>query len=190
MVETVKTPVHAMTFQQRRAHVPAAAMRFSVGLVRIGNNGKNTRSAPVSAIVCDSKPAEHWHWGRIVLDLAGMKLRRKRLPLTWGQAAGEVIGYLNRICRKTGGDGVARLECSGALVPRKGNGKAAEIVASARTGVAYQASVDLAGVGASIEEVKLGASVEVNGCTLEGPACIIREWPLRGVAICPCEEGN
>jgi hypothetical protein len=54
-----------------------------------------------------------------------------------------------------------------------------------KEGVPYQASINFGGDGIKIEQVQEGASVQVNGYTLAGPACVIREWPLRGVAICP-----
>jgi hypothetical protein len=35
-----------------------------------------------------------------------------------------------------------------------------------------------------IEEIDLGETVEVNNRTINGPACIVREWQLRSIAVC------
>jgi hypothetical protein len=54
-----------------------------------------------------------------------------------------------------------------------------------REGVPYEASIFFGGDGIRVEEVAEGETAEVNGYALAGPAVIVREWPLRGIAICP-----
>jgi len=91
-----------------------------------------------------------------------------------------VIGYLNKFDTDSGD-----LVCSGALVPYKDSDRASEIVFKARAGVPWEASIDFGGDGIKLEEVDEHQSAEVNGYEFEGPGVIIREWPLRGVAVCP-----
>jgi hypothetical protein len=54
-----------------------------------------------------------------------------------------------------------------------------------KQGVPYEASIFFGGDGIKIEEVGEGKMQTVNGRQFDGPGVIIREWPLRGVAICP-----
>jgi len=54
-----------------------------------------------------------------------------------------------------------------------------------REGVPYEASIFFGGDGIKLEEVPEGATLTVNGRAFQGPGVVIREWPLRGIAICP-----
>ena len=74
---------------------------------------------------------------------------------------------------------------SGALVPFKDSDRATEIVYKMKNGVPYESSINFAGEGIKVQEIGEGEIAEVNGYQFEGPGVIIREWPLRGVAICP-----
>jgi hypothetical protein len=77
------------------------------------------------------------------------------------------------------------MEVSGALVPYKENDRASEIIFKMGQGVPYESSINFGGDGIKVEEVPDGESVEVNGAQFSGPGIVIREWPLRGVAVCP-----
>jgi len=171
---------HVQIGSDGRASVPAAACRFNVGSFSLGDNGENARSAPVRIVARTGQPIEHWYWGRVVHDLAGMHLHKARLPIDYCHDVKEVIGYLNHFDIASGD-----LVCSGALVPYRDNDRASEIIHKAKAGVPWEASIDFGGDGIEVEEVPVGKSAEVNGITFEGPGVIIRRWPLRGVAICP-----
>jgi len=54
-----------------------------------------------------------------------------------------------------------------------------------REGVPYEASINFGGDGIKIQELGDGETTEVNGARFDGPGIVVREWPLRGVAICP-----
>jgi hypothetical protein len=167
--------------QNSQKTVPVAALRFNVGEFVIDNrNGENAKSAPVTLKARSGQPIDHWYWGKVVHDLSGMKLHKPRLAIDYNHNADEVIGYLNHF-DVSSGDLIAR----GALVPYKGDDRATEILFKAQQGVPYEASIFFGGDGILVEEVAEGHVAEVNGYKLEGPAAIIREWPLRGVAICP-----
>jgi outer membrane biosynthesis protein TonB len=109
-----------------------------------------------------------------------MQLRKPRVPIDYVHDAKEVVGYLNRFDSSSGD-----LVTSGALVPFKESDRATEIVHKMKAGVPYEASINFGGDGIKVEELAQGMVAQVNGYQLEGPAVIIREWPLRGVAICP-----
>jgi len=164
----------------RTKSVPVAATRFGIGEFEFGDNGEGAKTAPVRMVARTGKPIEHWYWGRVVHDLSGMHLHKARLPIDYCHDYAEVIGYLNKFDADSGD-----LVCSGALVPYKDSDRASEIVFKARAGVPWEASIDFGGDGIKIEELGEDQSAEVNGYEFEGPGVIIREWPLRGVAVVP-----
>jgi len=172
----------AMTLEsaRRTGHVPAGALRMVVGPFELGDNGENAKSAPIRMKARTAQPIQHWFWGKVVHDMAGMRLHKERLPIDYVHDPGEVIGYLNHF--HVGADG---LEVSGALVPFKESDRATEIIHKARAGVPYEASIYFGGDGLKVEEVAQGQAAQVNGFQFDGPGIVIREWPLRGVAVCP-----
>lgn len=160
--------------------IPAAACTLVVGEFELGDNGEGAKSAPIRLVARSGQPIEHWFWGRVVHDLAGMHMHKPRLPIDYVHDAKEIIGYLNRFETDSGD-----LVTSGALVPYKENDRAAEILHKMAEGVPYEASINFGGDGIKVQEVGEGELTEVNGYQFEGPGCVVREWPLRGVAVCP-----
>jgi len=160
--------------------VPAAACQMVVGEPELGDNGGGAKTAPVRLVARSGKPIEHWFWGRVVHDLAGMHLHKPRLPIDYVHDSGDIIGFLNHFDTKTGD-----LVATGALVPFKESDRATEVMHKAKAGVPYEASINFGGDGIRYEEIAEGQVTQVNGYSFEGPGIVIREWPLRGVAICP-----
>jgi hypothetical protein len=166
---------------QNVREIPAEALRLNIGDFSISEkNGENAKSAPVSIVARSGQPVDHWYWGRVVHDFAGMKLAKNRIPIDYNHDAAEVIGYLNKFDASSGD-----LVTSGALVPYKENDRANEIIFKSRQGVPYEASIFFSSDGLVIEEVPEGRTAPVNGYQFQGPGAIFREWPLRGVAVCP-----
>jgi hypothetical protein len=172
----------AMTLEsaRRTGSVPASALRMVVGPFELGDNGEGAKSAPIRMKARTAQPVQHWFWGRVVHDMAGMHLHKDRLPVDYVHNPSEVIGYANHFRADTDG-----LEVSGALVPFKDSDRASEIIHKARAGVPYEASIYFGGDGIKVEDVAEGQAAQVNGFQFAGPGIIIREWPLRGVAVCP-----
>lgn len=166
-----------MTQENRK--IPAAACVMSVDAFALSAAGDGDKSRPVKILARGSRPIEHWFWGRVVHDLSGVKMKDK-IPIDYCHDDGEVIGYLDR--RDVTSDG---LEMSGALVPFGDNDRASEVIFKQKNGVPYEASINFGGEGIRVEDVRAGESVMVNGYEFAGPGVVIREWPLRGVAICP-----
>lgn len=160
--------------------IPASACLLAVGDFEVGDNGANAKTAPIKLVARSGKPIEHWFWGRIVHDLSGMVLLKKKVAIDYCHDDKEVIGYLNQFDISTGD-----LVTSGALVPWKYSDRATEIIHKGNNGVPYEASINFGGDGILVEEVQEGMSAPVNGYMFEGPGVIVRQWPLRGVAICP-----
>jgi len=170
---------------EERKNVPTGALRFIAGQFEFGSNGEGAKTAPIKMVARSGKPIEHWWWGRVVHDLAGMHLHKSRLPIDYCHDANEVIGYLNHFDREAGDDGAPNLVCNGALVPYKDSDRATEVIYKAAQGVPYEASINFGGDGIKVQVLGDDEVAEVNGFEFEGPGMIIREWPLRGVAVCP-----
>jgi hypothetical protein len=160
--------------------VPKAACMFAGGQVEIGSNGTGAKSAPIKLKARSGDSIEHWYWGKVIHDLAGMRIHKQRLTVDYAHNDNEVLGYLNHF-DVSAGDLVA----SGALTPWREDDRASEVMFKLSAGVPYEASIFFGGDGIRIEEVAPGMVQTVNGRKFEGPGIIIREWPLRGVAICP-----
>jgi hypothetical protein len=160
--------------------IPAAACVLTVGEFQIGDNGTDAKSAPSTIMARSGKAIEHPFWGNLIHDLSGMRLGKNRVAIDYCHDPKEIIGYLNHFDSASGD-----LMTSGALVPFKDSDRATEILHKMKQGVPYEASINFGGDGIKVEELMEGQTALVNGFALSGPACIIREWPLRGVAVCP-----
>jgi len=160
--------------------IPSEACVMRVSDFVVGDNGKGAKSAPISLLARSLQPIEHWWWGKVVHDIDGVRLHKDRMPIDYVHDSKEVIGYFNKHEKKEDG-----LHLSGALVPFKDNDRASEIIYKMKEGVPYEASINFGGEGMKIQDVENGEVTEVNGYMFEGPGIVIREWPLRGVAVCP-----
>jgi len=153
---------------------------FGGGHVELGDNGQNAKSAPIRLKARSGDSIDHWYWGKVIHDLAGMRVHKPRLTVDYAHNDNEVLGYLNHF-DVSGGDLIA----SGALTPWREDDRASEVMFKMREGVPYEASIFFGGDGMKIQEIAEGQIEQVNGRQFEGPGIVIREWPLRGVAICP-----
>lgn len=158
---------------------PVKAMCFS-GSVSIENAEGGPPSIKMTAR--SGQPIEHWFWGRVVHDNSGAKFGDS-IPLDYCHDDKEVVGFANR--DGIGIDEEHNLSVNGTMTPFSEGDRASEILAKAKMGVPYQASINFAGDGIKIQNVKENEKTSVNGYEFSGPGVVIREWPLRGVAICP-----
>jgi hypothetical protein len=157
--------------------VPAKAFLFGGGAVSFADSDGD--NYPIKMVARSAQPVDHWFWGRIVHDMAGVTIHKDRIPVDYIHA--EEIGYLNKFST-----GPAGLLVEGALVPTdEPSDPARKLIARSKGGVPYEASINWAGDGSILEQVQEGFTAEVNGYQFEGPGVIVRAWPLRGVAVCP-----
>jgi hypothetical protein len=161
-------------------NVPKHALQFHFGECKFGDNGETAKTVPFTMTARTGDPINHWFWGRVVHDMGGMKLAKPRLPVDYCHEDDEVLGYANKFDTGSGD-----LVVSGAVTPFIAEDRASEIVFKQKAGVPYEASIDFSGGGTVIEYVDNGATVEVNGKEFAGPGVVIRQWMLRGIAICP-----
>lgn len=160
-----------------KRNVPMSALRFTAHSCEFGDNGDDAKTAPFRMVARSGQPIEHWYWGRIVHDLSGMRAK-KRVPIDYNHE--EEIGFANHFNTESGD-----LEVSGAVVPYKDSDRANRVLHMARNGIPYEASINFGGSGIKLQNVEKDEQTEVNGYTFDGPGVVVREWPLRGVAICP-----
>ena len=160
--------------------IPATACMFAGGDLEVRSNGEGSKTAAVRLKARSGDSIEHWFWGRVVHDLAGMRLHKSRLPIDYAHNESEVLGYLNHFDFATGD-----LIASGALTPFKDGDRASEVIFKMGEGVPYEASIFFGGDGIKLQQIAEGEVTQVNGREFAGPGVVIREWPLRGVAICP-----
>jgi hypothetical protein len=160
--------------------VPAKACQFAADLqVRV--NSDDSKTAPITLVARSGEAVCHWYWGNVVHDLGGMTLAKPRIPLDYCHDDDEVIGYANKFDTSTG-----ELVATGALIPYSPDpeDKATEIIYKAQQGVPYEASIFFDGP-LVVEEVSENATTFVNGEEMSGPITVIRQWTLRGIAVCP-----
>lgn len=136
-------------------------------------------SHSVKLLARTGHPTDHWYWGRVVHDMAGFKAE-PTIPLDYCHDCNQIIGKGDKF--SVGPEG---LTVEGELISLAPEDRAAEIFAKHAQGVPYQASINFGGDGILCEEIPAGFVTEVNGYQFEGPGIVVREWPLRGVAICP-----
>jgi len=158
--------------------IPLSALRFAADL-EMGANGDGSKTVPVKLKARGIQPVDHWYFGRIVHDLAGMSLSKSRLAIDYCHREDEVMGFANKFDTEGG------LMASGALTPFKEGDRASEVIYKSGQGVPYEASVFFDPAELVLEYVPQGMAVPVNGLSFEGPGVVARKWTLRGLAVCP-----
>lgn len=165
----------------QRSEISLNACRFSADVSIDAKQGAKPGSAvPLTIKARSSGTAFHWWWGgNVVHDMAGMTAP-ERITLDYCHDDREIVGYGDKLT--PGPDG---LVVSGALTPFTDTDRASEIITKAGLGVPYQASIYFDPFSAVVEDVPAGQTTEANGQTFTGPVSIIRQWEIRGVAVCP-----
>jgi hypothetical protein len=163
---------------EQTKQIPIAALRFAADL-EMGDNGEGAKTVPIKVKARGAQAVDHWYFGRMVHDLAGMSLSKPRLAIDYCHREDEVLGYANKFDTEGG------LVASGALTPFQERDRASEVIFKSQQGVPYEASIFFDPAELVLEEVPHGMSVPVNGLTFEGPGVVARRWTLRGLAVCP-----
>ena len=158
--------------------VPLAALRFAADL-EMGDNGEGAKTVPIKIKARGAQAVDHWYFGRMVHDLAGMSLSKPRLAIDYCHREDEVMGFANKFDTEGG------LVASGALTPFQEKDRASEVIFKSQQGVPYEASIFFDPAELVLEEVPQGLSVPVNGLQFAGPGVVARRWTLRGLAVCP-----
>ena len=111
-------------------------------------------------------------WGRVVFDLAGMRLDDKLPALREhdrGRAVGTVDGHTKEL---------SALKAQGYFVSTPDGLEVAGLI---KEGFPYQASIGI--FPETVEELKEGASAQVNGGEFQGPGVIVRQSYCREISF-------
>lgn len=156
--------------------LPLEACRLAMDRLEIEPAADSNGKTPVRILARSTQPVPSL-FGPIHHDFQGMQYSLP-LPLDYCHDDTEVIGAVESLSVDSQG-----LTARGFLVSIQPQDRAAEIAEKRKAGVPYQASIYLEPL--AIEEVRPGAEALVNGQVAQGPALIVRQWLLRGIAICP-----
>lgn len=169
------------TFQPgQTTDAPFPAFRWEAGPVRFAaDDDGGERTKPVKILARTGAALEHWYWGRIVHDFAGLQAKAV-VPLDWCHDGEELIGKADRLTVDESG-----LWAEGTLESLEPGDQADKIIRRAGRGIPYEASIYFDPWDLELEYVAEGFVAEANGEPVEGPAVIARRWRLRRIAICP-----
>lgn len=164
--------------QTKPETAPASAFRFGCDNVIFASESDG-QSAPLEMLARTGDPIQHWFWGSICHDFAGMR-HRASIPVDYEHRSGEPIGYIDTFEIRDGD-----LYLLGSIESLAKGDEADKLMRRKERGIPYQASIFFDPEDLSLEFVPEGFQAQANGRTIEGPAVIVREWQLRGVAITP-----
>lgn len=115
----------------------------------------------------------HWYWGNLAFDLQGLKFAKARTPILEEHFESSRIGFTTK---QDIGDQVT---VEGRFLE---NEKAVAMANDLRAGFPMEASLYVP--PSVVEQVAEGASVQVNGQTLEGPGAVFRKAVIKEVSMC------
>ena len=163
--------------------VDVSACRAAVGEVYLAAAGKEAASRKVILRANSGQVFEHWWFGRMVFDFAGMQ-HKERTAINYVHNENQILGYVNKWNVTESG----ALEMSGALVPQHTHKRTEEVLTNIGEGIPYEASLEWPPSKPGdllVEELSDDQVATVNGQQVAGPLVILRSWVCRGVAICP-----
>jgi hypothetical protein len=159
--DTVAVPRRALFLRDSTSEVQLAAL---------GDEQPRT----FSMVALTGKPLAHWYFGKLAIDLAGVRMKQ-RLPVLKDHNTEERLGYTTAMRNEPGRGIVAE----GRLLQR--SPAAQQVLADSADGFPWQASTYLQ--ASKMQRLAEGQSDQVNGYTVEGPATIFRESTLREVTF-------
>lgn len=124
----------------------------------------------ISMVANSGRSFAHPYWGRLALDLEGMRIAKERLPILWAHNTDRILGYFDKAGVHVNGG----LSVEGFLVDTDASREFSKLVGQ---GTPFQAS--LYGSPSEIESLSDGESAEVNGRTVKGKGHVWRKWELR-----------
>jgi len=157
--------------------VPVTALSAPATLLMAGEEQEN--QWPIKLQARSKEVLDHWYWGRIVHDFAGME-HKEKIPVDYCHDSCEVLGFCDQFELTDYG-----LELSGHVISASEADRSAEVALKAKAGIPYEASITFSHEGLQTEYIPEGRTAQVNGEELAGPLTIFRTWKLMGVAVCP-----
>lgn len=115
----------------------------------------------------------HWYWGDLAIDVSGMSLSKKKIPVLEDHLTDKKIGFATKF---TQNNSLEVEESEFVDTPFS-----EEFIRLSKQGFPYEASIYAR--PSIIEELAEGESAEVNGYTFKGPGTIWRKSQLREVSV-------
>lgn len=116
----------------------------------------------------------HWYWGNLAIDLTGMKLAQKKLPILENHDTDKKVGFSNKVIIEN----QLKVEDVTFIDSEASN----EFRKLSKEGFPYQSSIY--GVPSKVERLSENESTQVNGMEVKGPASIWRNWTLKEASVC------
>ena len=123
----------------------------------------------------DGSISQHWYWGKLAFDLAGMKLEKAKIPILFGHDTMVRIG----VADKATFDGAFILE--GYALD---NDDASSVLQDADQGFPFEASLKFDPNKSKFRFVRDGEKAEVNGKTIVGPGTIFTKTVVKEGSVC------
>ena len=115
----------------------------------------------------------------VVVDIRGMKVPRKLMPVYYGHDRERIVGHSDTHDKTDGTRFLAAGAISGATE------FARQVLESHDAGFPWQASISALPDRGRLVELAEGKTAQVNGRTIDGPAIIARASTLRHIAFVP-----
>lgn len=120
----------------------------------------------------------HWYWGKLAIDLTGMRFEEARYPVLEDHRTDRKIGHIGKPVI-TDKFELMSPEDDAVFVDTEAS---EEFQKLSQQKFPYQASIYAKPT--RVERVEEGATAEVNGFTLKGPASIWRECMFKEMSVC------
>ena len=121
---------------------------------------------------------DHYWWGDLVIDLDGMEFKKTKYPILESHNTSKKIAFSK-------GKPIIedyQLKLNPDKVEFVDTPEADEFIKLSKEGFPFESS--LYGIPSVIESVETGASVQVNGFTLKGPARVWRKCLFKEASVC------
>lgn len=137
-------------------------------------------SLDVKVLVLSGEEMYRDEQGDFVIDLETVALHKPTLIMDYNHDESEVIGHISNLRYEEGG-----LWGDAHLFSARAGDRAEEVILRILGGTPYEISPTVMFGDSDSVVIDEGFSDDVNGRTVQGPALVFLNTPIRGVSICP-----
>jgi len=159
--------------------VPQGALRLRSSGAQACAFAKDGEETPQLQMVAYSGGviSDHYYWGNLVIDLSGMKFSKKKYPVLEDHWTAKKIAFTGKPVIEDN-----KLSLDPAKTTFVDTPESEEFQKLSKEGFPYESSIYAE--PSVIESIEEGASVEVNGFTLKGPARVWRQCEFKEASVC------
>ena len=118
---------------------------------------------------------DHWYWGNLSIDLAGMSFPKKQYPILENHETSKKIAFAKKPDTSMGA-----IKFNGAQFVDTPESK--EFRKLSKSGFPFEASIYASPT--SVERLNKGEKAEVNGIVLKGPGTVWRKSTFKEASVC------